>query len=138
VRAQRGTALAEFALAWPVLLLAVLGAVELSIWSAEAFAARSAALSGARAGAVAGGGAAVAQTVAISALRPSLAGAPLTGWCPHAQAAPPAGVWVCGSDLGAAIEVRVGGSVPALVPLVAGGAGLPLAADVAIPKVTFR
>jgi Flp pilus assembly protein TadG len=134
---QRGTALAEFALAWPVLLLAVLGAVELSIWSAEAFAARSAAVSGARAGAVAGGSAAVAQQVAISALRPSLAGARLTGWCPRGKGRPPAGVWVCGSDLGGAIEVRVGGSVPALVPLVPGGAGLPLRADVAIPKATF-
>jgi len=137
VRNQRGTALAEFALAWPVLLLAVLGAVELSIWSAEAFAARSAALSGARAGAVAGGSAAGAQAVAIAALRPSLAGAALTGWCPQAQDPPPAGAWVCGTDLGGAIEVRVGGTVPALVPLVPGGAGLPLRADVAIPKATF-
>jgi Flp pilus assembly protein TadG len=134
---QRGTALAEFALAWPVLLLAVLGAIELSIWSAEAYAARSAAVSGARAGAVTGGSAAGAQAVAIAALRPSLAGVPVTGWCPRGQAPPPRGAWVCGSDLGGAIEVRVGGSVPALLPLVPGGAGLPLAADVAIPKATF-
>ncbi|HEX6350334.1 MAG TPA: TadE/TadG family type IV pilus assembly protein, partial [Candidatus Dormibacteraeota bacterium] len=82
MRSQRGQALAEFALGWPVLLLAVLGAVELGIWSAEAFAARSAAVSGARAGAVAGGGAGAASTVAMAALRPSLTGAPLTAWCP--------------------------------------------------------
>ena len=88
---QRGTALAEFALAWPILLLAVLGAVQLSIWSGEAFAARSAAVSGARAGAVAGGSAAVAQEVAIAALRPSLAGAAVTSWCPGRQTSPPPG-----------------------------------------------
>jgi hypothetical protein len=134
---QRGTALAEFAVAWPVLLLAVLGAIELSVWSAEAFAARSAALSGARAGAVAGGGAAIAQAVALTALRPSLAGAPLTGWCPQPSRPPPPGVWVCGRDLGGAIEVLVGGAVPALVPLVPGRSGLPLAADVAVPKAVF-
>jgi Flp pilus assembly protein TadG len=134
---QRGTALVEFAVAWPVLLLAVLGAIELSVWSAEASAARSAAVSGARAGAVAGGGAAIAQAVALAALRPSLAGAPLTGWCPKASRPPPPGVWVCGRDLGSAIEVLVGGAVPALVPLVPGRSGLPLAADVAVPKAVF-
>src|SRR5207302_3455964 len=114
VSQQRGTALAEFALAWPILLLAVLGAVQLSIWSGEAFAARSAAVSGARAGAVAGGSAAVAQEVAIAALRPSLAGAAVTAWCPGGQTPPPSGAWVCGTDLGGSVGVRGGGSVPAL------------------------
>ena len=134
---QHATALVEFALAWPLLLLAVLGAVELSIWSAEAFAARSAAVSGARAGAVAGGGAAIAQAVAMAALRPSVAGAPVTGWCPSPPRRPPAGVWVCGRDLGSTIEVLVGGTVPALVPMLPGAGGLPLAADASIPKAVF-
>jgi len=41
----------EFALAWPVALVLVLGAVETAVWGSELFAARSAALAGARAGA---------------------------------------------------------------------------------------
>lgn len=137
MKRQGGQALAEFALGWPLLLLAVLGAVELGLWSVEAFAARAAALSGARAGAVAAGGAPLAQAVTVSALKPSLAGAHLSAWCPEGAARPPEGVWVCGRDLGQAIEVQVGGQVPALVPLVPGGAGLPVHADVAMPKATF-
>ena len=136
---QHGQALAEFALGWPVLLLAVLGAVQLGIWSAEAFAARAAAVSGARAGTVVGGGAPAAQAIAIAALRPSLAGAPISGWCPPPEGGggPPAGVWVCARDRSGAIEVQVGGTVPALVPLVPGSRGLPLRADVTMPKATF-
>jgi len=135
---SRGQALAEFALGWPVLLLAVLCAIEVGIWSAEAFAARAAALSGARAGAVAGGGAGTALTVTLAALRPSLAGAKATAWCPETGTPPPAGVWVCARDRGAAIEVVVGGSVPALVPLLPGSTGLPLHADATMPKATFE
>ena len=48
---------------------------------------------------------ALAQQVAIATLRPSLAGAAVTAWCPGAPAPPPPGAWVCGSDLGGAIEV---------------------------------
>jgi hypothetical protein len=38
----------------------------------------------------------------------------------------------------AAVEVRVGGSVPALVPLVPGGRGLPVAADAKLARERFR
>jgi hypothetical protein len=45
-------------------------------------------------------------------------------------------VWVCARDLGAAIQVDVGGAVPALVPLVH-ESGLPLHAHVVIQKEAF-
>ena len=133
MRHQRATALVEFALAWPVLLLATLGATELAIWSGEAAGARSAALAGARAGAVAGGGPAVAQQVAVRVLSTVVAGTTVSAWC--GGGTPPA-VWVCGKDLGGSIEVTVGGSVPALVPLLGRG-GLPLHADARVPKEVF-
>lgn len=133
---QRGTALAEFAIVWPVLLLVALGSIELAVWSAEAGAARSAALAGARAGAVAGAGAPVAQAVTQTLLRSALAGTRARGWCPARRGRPPA-VWVCAIDVGDAVEVVVGGGVPALVPLVPGGR-LPLHADARVPKETFR
>src|SRR4029077_6633293 len=53
---ERGTALMEFALAWPIVLLLVLGAVEMAVWGSESASAREAALAGARAGTVAGAG----------------------------------------------------------------------------------
>lgn len=132
---QRGTALAEFAAVWPVLLLAALGAIELALWSAEASAARASALAGARAGAAAGAGAPVAQGVTLAALSPFLAGVRPAAWCPGAAtAAPP--VWVCAQDAGPAIRVQVGGGVPALVPLLP-GRGLPLHADARVAKEVF-
>ena len=135
-RAQRGAALLEFALAWPVVLLLVLGAVELTVWGSEAFAARSAALAGARAGTVAGATAPVAAAVAVRSLSPSLVGVSASTWCPgQSPAAPP--VWVCATDLGTAMRVDVGGFVPAIVPVVAGG-GLPLNARVVLQKEVFR
>lgn len=130
---QRGTALVEFALVWPALLLAALGSVELAVWSAEAAGARSAALSGARAGAATGSSAAAAQSVAISALSSVVAGTAVSGWCGGGTA--PA-VWVCATDLGSAMQVTVGGAVPALVPLVP-GAGLPLHAIAVVPKESY-
>lgn len=132
---MRGTALMEFALAWPVALVLVLGAVETAVWSSEAFAARSAALAGARAGAVAGAKPTVAAEVALRALAPSLVGVAASVWCPGESPNQPA-VWVCARDLGDAAEVEVGGEVPALVPLV-GERGLPLRARVAIEKEVF-
>ncbi len=131
---QRGAALAEFAIVWPVLLVAALGAVELSIWSAESAGARSAALAGARAGSISGTTPATAQSVAVSALRPLVAGAPVTAACPGLV--PPAGVWVCATDLGSSMEVTVGGTAPALVPLLP-SRGLPLHADARVPKEVF-
>jgi hypothetical protein len=125
----------EFALAWPVALLLVLGCVELSIWGAEAYAVRSAALAGARAASVAGSSPDIAARLAQRALTPSLVGASANIWCPGAPAQP-AGVWICAADLGSAIQVDIGGSVPALVPVVMSG-GLPVHAHAVVQKETF-
>lgn len=134
-RPAAGTALVEFALAWPAALLLALGCVELSIWSAEALAVRSAALAGARAASVAGGGESVATQVTLRALEPSLIGTAAAAWCPGQGGTPPE-VWVCARDAGQAIEVTIGGTAPAIVPLVA-GSGLPLHAHVAVRKEVF-
>lgn len=125
----------EFALAWPVALLLALGCVELAVWGAESFAARSAALAGARAASVAGSSPRAASTVTMRVLAPSLVGAKAGAWCPGQQGEPPI-VWVCATDLGSAVQVDVGGSVPALVPI-GPGPGLPLHAHVVLQKETF-
>jgi len=130
---MRGTALMEFALAWPIALLLVLGAVEKAVWGSEVFAVRSAALAGARAGAVAGLG--VAVEVTLHTLSPSLVGVAASVWCPGGSRPLPA-VWVCARDLGPAIEVDVGGLVPALVPIV-WDRGLPVHAHVVVDKEAF-
>jgi hypothetical protein len=135
VRSKRGAALLEFALAWPVALLLALGCVELAVWGEESFAARSAALAGARAATAAGSSAQVATFVAMRVLAPSLVGARPAAWCPAQGGAAPL-IWVCSADLGSAVEVEVGGSVPAVVPFGA-RQGLPLHADVVIQKETF-
>ena len=134
-RATAGTALVEFAVAWPAALLLALGCVEFSVWSAEAMAVRSAALAGARAASIAGGSAWVASQVTLRALGPSLVGTAAAAWCPGQAGAPPE-VWVCARDSGQTVEVTIGGTAPAVVPLVA-GAGLPLHAHVAVRKEIF-
>lgn len=134
-RRMGGAAILEFALAWPLALLLALGCVELAVWGAESFAARSAALAGARAASVAGASPRIAVLVTMRVLSPSLIGVQAGAWCPGQRGAPPA-VWVCATDLGSAVEVDVGGLVPALVP-VGMGQGLPLHAHVAIQKETF-
>lgn len=132
---SRGSALIEFALAWPIVLVLVLGAVELAVWASEVAAARGAALAGARAGTVAGASADVAAAVTARSLSASLIGVRAVAWCPgHATPAPP--VWVCATERGSAIQVDVGGTVPSLVPLVS-AAGLPLRAHVTLDKETF-
>ncbi|MFI5284199.1 MAG: TadE family protein [Candidatus Dormibacterales bacterium] len=131
----RGAALVEFALAWPLALLVVLGSVELAVWGVEAYAARAAALAGARAGSVAGVLPETAVAVARRALNPSLVGASAGAWCPG-QPPPAPAVWICAKDLGSAIEVVVGGDAPAPVPLT-GGHGLPLGADIVLQKEVF-
>jgi TadE-like protein len=134
IRAQGAAALVEFALVWPIALLIVLATVETAVWSAEAYAARAASLAGARAGSVEGATAAVASAVAARTLSSSLVGVEAVVWCPGGRRpAPP--VWVCAIDLGAAVEVDVGGSAPALVPLLAGG--IPLHASVVLQKERF-
>ena len=132
---QRAAALVEFALAWPIALLIVLSTVETAVWAAEAYAAHSATVAGARAGAIAGGTAQVASAVTLRTLSASLVGVVPRPWCPGASLSPPP-VWVCATDLGQSIEVDVGGSVPALVPLVP-GTGLPLRAHVILAKEKF-
>jgi hypothetical protein len=135
IRSQRGAAILEFALAWPVALLLALGSVELAVWGAESYAARSAALAGARAASVADSSPRQAALVTIRALSPSLVGVQAGAWCPgQGGASPP--VWVCAVDLGSAMRVEVGGWVPALVP-VGLGQGLPLHAQVEIQKEAF-
>ena len=133
---MRGTALVEFALAWPVALLLALGTVETAVWTSETFAARSAALAGARAAAVAGGSPEVAAAVTRRILSPNLVGVTVSDWCPgRSQTAPK--LWVCARDLGDAIQVEIGGAVPAIVPLVS-RAGLPLHAQVVVQKERFE
>jgi hypothetical protein len=132
--AETGSALLEFALAWPIALLLVLGCVELAVWGTESYSARNAALAGARAASAAGSDPSVGEKVALRALAPSLAGVSPVEWCPGAN--PPRGVWVCAYDHGSTMEVVVGGMVPALVPLL-GSEGLPLHADVVLEKERF-
>ena len=134
-RRQRAAALVEFALAWPIALLIVFATVESAVWAAEAYAARAATLAGARAGSVAGGTPAVAAQVARQSLASALVGVRPRVWCPGETPPAPA-VWVCAIDRGAAIEVDVGGSVPALFPLAA-GRGLPIRAHVVLQKEAF-
>ena len=135
VRGRRGAAILEFALAWPVTLLLALGCVELAVWGAESFAARSAALAGARAASVAGSSPRVAELVTLRVLSASLVGVQAVAWCPgQGRARPP--VWVFVTDLGSVVQVDVGGSVPAMVPIGLGN-GLPLQAHVAMQKEAF-
>lgn len=135
IRSERGAAILEFALAWPVALLLALGCVELAVWGAESHAAKSAALAGAQAASVAGANPRIAALVTIRALSPSLVGVQAGAWCPgQGVASPP--VWVCAMDLGPDVTVEVGGSVPALVP-VGLGQGLPLHAHVEMQKEAF-
>jgi hypothetical protein len=136
VKRQRAAALVEFALAWPIALLIVLSTVEAAVWSAEAYAAHAATLAGARAGALADGSAQVASVVTLRVLSASLVGIRPRAWCPGSSPPPPP-VWVCATDLGRSIEVDVGGTVPALVPLAPGG-GLPLRARIVLPKERFN
>jgi hypothetical protein len=132
---QRGTALMEFALAWPIVLLLVLGAVQVTVWESESAAAREAALAGARAGTVAGASVDAAARVTLRALSSSLVGASAFEWCPRDPIRAPA-LWVCATDLGAALEVDVGGSVPSLVPIVR-GKGLPIRVHIVLDKERF-
>ena len=134
---NRGSALLEFAIAWPVALLLVVGSVQLAVWGSEAFAAKQAALAGARAGSSARGTAALAGAAALASLRPVLVGTTAAAWCPSTGGPQPP-VWVCVTWSAATVEVRVGGSVPALLPLLPGAGGLPLGADVALARETFR
>ncbi|MGH7777018.1 MAG: TadE/TadG family type IV pilus assembly protein [Candidatus Dormibacterales bacterium] len=132
---SRGQALVEFAVAWPVALLLVLGCVQLGVFAAESQAAREAALGGARAGTAVGSAAGSAGPVAVAALQPWLPGTRVGLWCPGSPGRPQ--VWVCVREATTSVEVSVGGRVPALVPLVPGG-GLPLSADARLDRERFR
>jgi TadE-like protein len=136
MRRQTGSALLEFAIAWPVTLLLVMGAVQLAVWGSEAYAVREAALAGARAGSGVGGGTAIAQTAALAVLRPSMVGVSAVAWCPGPPRVPR--LWVCVRYSASMTDVHVGGTVPALVPLLPWAGGLPVGADVALPGETFH
>ncbi len=127
-----GAALVEFALAWPVALLLVLGAVQVTLWASESFAARAAILAGARAASVGGSSPDVAAKVAVRILQPAIFGTSVHTSCAQDQASD---FRVCARDLGDAVEVDVDGAVPALVPLIAGG--LPVDAHVVLQKELF-
>ena len=132
-----GSALLEFAIVWPVAMLLVAGSVQLAVWSSEVNAARQAALAGARAGSAADGSAALAQETALHLLQPALVGTWVGPWCPAGRRSGPP-VWVCVAVTTTRVEVRIGGDVPALVPLLPGRVGLPVAADVALSREVFR
>jgi len=125
----------EFALAWPIVLLLVLGAAEMAVWESESTSAREAALAGARAGTVVGASVNDAVGVTLRVMSSSLVGASASAWCPGDTRPAPA-LWVCVIDLGGALEVDVGGSVPSIVPLVP-GRGLPLHAHAVMDKERF-
>jgi hypothetical protein len=137
MKSKSGSALLEFAIAWPVAVLLVVGSVQLAVWGSEAFAARQAALAGARAGSAAGGTPQLARSAALASLGPVLVSTNAGAWCPSSVAAPPP-VWVCVIWSAATVEVRVGGSAPALLPLLPRAGGLPLGADVSLARETFR
>jgi len=126
----------EFALAWPIVLLLVLGAVQIALWVSEAAAVREAARAGARAGTVAGASADLAARVTVTAMSAALVGSDVAVWCPG-QRAPQPRLWVCAKDIGSALQVDVGGSVSAVVPIVRGG-GIPIRAHVVLDKEGFR
>jgi hypothetical protein len=125
----------EFALAWPIVLLLVVGAVQVTVWESESVAAHEAALAGARAGTVAGAGVDAAARVTLLALSSSLVGVSASAWCPRDPIRAPV-LWVCATDLGNALAVDVGGSVPSLVPIVP-GRGLPIRAHIVLDKERF-
>ena len=129
---SRGAALVEFALAWPVALLLVVGAVQVTLWASESFAARAAILAGARAGSVGGSSPDMAAKVAVRILQPAIFGTSVRASC---SLQVEQGLRVCARDLGDAVEVDVDGTVPALVPLTAGG--LPVDARVVMQKELF-
>jgi hypothetical protein len=135
-RSQQGSTLLEFALAWPIVVILVLGSVQLGVWAAEAHAVRAAALAGAQSGSTRSGTTEGAAEVALSILRPSLVGAAAARWCPEAAGPPPAPVWVCASSSSLEARVRIGGTVPALAPMVFVG-GLPVGADVRLQREVF-
>ena len=135
-RGRSGSALLEFAIAWPVALLLVVGTVQLAIWGTEVYAVRQAALAGARAGSGVGGGTAVGLAASLEVLRPSLVGVSPAAWCPG-QPRPPR-LWVCVRESASLTQVTIRGTVPGLLPLLPGGLWLPVGADVALPRETFQ
>lgn len=136
MRRQQGSTLTEFALAWPVILLLVLAAIQVAVFGVETYTARAAAILGARIGSEAGGGIGPAASAAVRSLAPALAGAGAAQWCPGSTATAPRWVWVCARDDGRLIEVEVGGQVPAVVPLPVAPT-LPIGADARIAKEVF-
>ncbi len=136
---QRGSTLLEFALAWPVALLLVLGAIQLGVYSVEVNAARAAALAGARAAATRGGTISQGTLVAVLALDPALVGVQATSYCQGGRGgprnAPP--VSVCTRTSAGLVSVVVSGKVPSLVPLVGPQLALPIYANAVVHSEVF-
>lgn len=95
-------------------------------------AARAAILAGARAASVGGSSPDVAAKVAVRVLQPAIFGTSVRASCAYRGTSD---LHVCARDLGDAVEVDVDGTVPALVPLIAGG--LPVDAHVVLRKELF-
>ena len=84
---------------------------------------------------MAGAGTDLAARVTLNSLAPALVGAGAAVWCPADTRRQPM-LWICATDLGSALRVDVGGSVPSLVPIVP-GKGMPIHASVVLDKERF-
>ena len=133
---NRGAALIEFALAWPIALLLALGAVETAVWGSETFAAHSAALAGARAAATAGGTPALAVAVTRRILAPSLVGVTTAAWCPGDISGLAGVVGLRDAIWATRSRWKSAARSPPSCPL-AGTAGLPLHARAVVQKEMF-
>lgn len=137
MRRQRGDALVEFALAWPVAVFLTAGGVQLALWSAELSAAQEASLAGARIGQSPAASAAQVDDAALVVLRPWAVGVRPDRWCPGDPGAQPQ-LWVCASLTPGLVEVRAGGVLQPLLALLPGGRGLPFEAQVQLPREAFQ
>lgn len=136
MKGQRGDALVEFALAWPVAVLLTAGGVQLALWSAELSAVQEASLAGASIGQSPAASAAQVDDAALAVLRPWAGGVRPVSWCPGDPGVQPQ-LWVCASLTPAHVEVRAGGELQPLLALLP-GRGLPFEAEVQLPREAFQ
>ena len=135
---MRGSTLLEFAIAWPIMLLLVLGAVQLSILAVEDYSARAAAVAGARAGSATGGTTQGAEAMAVNALNPSLVGVRAVAYCASDDHAAPPPLWVCAESSPTEVTVTIGGTVPTIIPLLRLARGVDLTAQATIRREVFQ
>lgn len=117
---ERGSALLETALTFPVLLLVALGLVQFALWAHAENVATDAAIYGARQAAEAGGSLSAAVATTRALVQSGLGG--------YAS-----GFQVRGEDTGATVVMDVWGSVPLLLPGLPTSA-LPVQAEGRTPK----